>query len=88
MMQGVDRNTSFCINDLVDKRLREIREFLNDKPPNESLYPSAIDVKIYSDKTFLVKEKWYEGENPHINHYYYNGQEMLYCDEQSGVDLA
>ena len=78
----------FSLQHLVGKTISEHRQIKNPREydhTRESPNPENFDILIFSDRTFLVTEKWGDGGCGHLNYYYHNGQKTLYSDQLFGL---
>src|SRR3990172_1162184 len=74
----------FSLQDLVGKTIQTHRKIKNPreyKPEFESPNPEYFDALIFSDGTFLVTERWGDGESGHLNCYYYDGRKTIYSHQ-------
>ncbi len=85
----VEFEPQFSLEDLVGKTLESVRKVKNPKqynPEVESPNPEYFTALIFSDRTFLVDERWGDGECAHHDSYYFNGRETLYSDKLFWAD--
>ena len=78
----------FSLKDLVGKTIESHRKIKNPRkynPEVESPNPEYFNALIFSDGTFLVTERWGDGESGHLNCYYYDGRKTIYSHQLFGI---